>query len=651
MKHIRQFSGFILITLFLSPACKKYLDVVPDNIATIDYAFTLKTSAEKFLFNCFSYMPAHGHFNTNPAMSAGDEVWYMDPPTDVAGAAVFWQIARGQQNANDPLGDFWTGDKQGKKLWIGIRDCNIFLDNIHKVPDMDDYEKDRWSAEVKFLKAYYHFYLMRMYGPIPLVKKNMPISSTSEEVRVFREPVDSCVNYIVQLLDEAFHSENLPDRIIGSSEIAELGRVTKSMVLALKARVLITAASPLFNGNSDYPGFKTQEGAPLFNPSMDQSKWQRAATACKEAIDFCHAQGFALYRFPTSSASFVLDPNDTQNLLKTQLDLRGSVTDKLSNPEVIWANTSSRADINIQRWTLPILNSNATSGTGPKGILAPPMKMAELFYTKNGVPITEDKTWNFAQRFALRKATAADKYYVKEGEETVQLHFDREPRFYSSMAFDRAIWFGNWVNNSDATKPLLFVKGRKGEYSAKQGHTNYSITGYWIKKLINLNTAGAADGFVTAESYPWPEMRVSDLYLLYAEALNEINGPGPETYNWINQVRQRAGLKTVEESWNNYASDPTKYTGKTGLRDIIHQERLIELAFEGQRFWDLRRWKKAHIVLNAPIRGWNLTQTDAAAYYKEVLLWSQSFKIRDYFWPIEITELLKNRNILQSPGW
>jgi starch-binding outer membrane protein, SusD/RagB family len=632
----------VMITLQFS--CKKYLDVVPDNVATIDYAFTLRTSAEKYLFNCYSYMPAHGHFNTNPGITGGDEVWYMDPPKDVDPR--FWNIARGQQNVTNPLGDFWLGEELGKPLWMGIRDCNIFLDNIHKVPDMDDYEKDRWRAEVLFLKAYYHFYLMRMYGPVPIMRTNLPIASTPEEVRIARAPVDSVVNYIVELLDEAFSSQNLSDRIVGSTEVAELGRVTKTIVLALKAKVLVTAASPLFNGNNNFPNYKNPgETAGQLFPAADPAKWTRAATACKEAIDFCQANGHMLYHFPAAS-SYIL--NDT---LRRQFDLRGAVTDKFSNPEIIWANTSSRADINIQRWSMPILNTNATSGSGPKGILAPPIKMAEQFYTSNGVPITEDKTWDYPQRFSLRKATAADKFYIKEGEETVQLHFNREPRFYASLGFDRGIWFGNWINNSDATKAVLFVKGRKGEYSAKQGHTNFSQTGYWIKKLVNVNTSAAADGALTYENYPWPEIRMADLYLMYAEALNEANGPGSEAYQYINLVRERASLKTVEESWTNFATDPTKYTTKAGLREIIQQERLIELAFEGQRFWDLRRWMKAHIVLNAGVRGWNITQTDPAAYYKEVLLYSQSFKIRDYFWPIQNSEILKNRNMLQSPGW
>jgi hypothetical protein len=151
--------------------------------------------------------------------------------------------------------------------------------------------------------------------------------------------------------------------------------------------------------------------------------------------------------------------------------------------------------------------------------------------------------------------------------------------------------------------------------------------------------------------YPWPEIRLADLYLSYAEALNESTGPNAEAYQYINMVRARAGLNTVQSSWSTYSIDNTKYTTKIGFRDIIQQERLIELAFEGHRYWDLRRWKKATQVLNAPIKGWDLNQADAASYYKEVIIHNQAFKTRDYFWPIEINELLANRKLVQNPGW
>ncbi|HEX7903898.1 MAG TPA: RagB/SusD family nutrient uptake outer membrane protein [Chitinophagaceae bacterium] len=642
MKNLKIIFFVILLSFFYS--CKKFLDVVPDNIATIENAFTQRSSAEKYLFTCFSYLPRHGDFNSNPAFTAGDEVWYMYPARDVS--TNFWNIARGEQSSNDPLGDFWTGDKGGTKLFQGLRDCNIFLENIWKVKDMDQGEKDRWIDEVKFLKAYYHFYLLQLYGPIPLIKQNLPIGSTSEEVQVYRDPVDSCFNYIVSLLNEVAANEILPPRIIGS-EATELGRITQAIVLSFKAKVLVTAASPLFNGNTNMASLKDDQGRQLFNQVNDPNKWVIAAAACKSAIEYCTNNGYALYHFPPGNGiGWVIAPP-----IQTQLDIRTATTEKLFNTEIIWSNTASRAK-DVQRWAMPLIAAG-TSGSGPKGIIAPPIKMAELFYTKNGVPINEDITWDYAGRYNLKTATAADKYYIKQSEQTVKLHFDREPRFYADLAFDRGVWFGNWIGNFSSDN-LFFVKARKGETAARQGVSNFSATGYWVKKLVGMGTTAASDGNVTGSNmteYPWPEMRVADLYLLYAEALNEVSGPGSETYNWINQVRARAGLNTVESSWANFSSDNSKYTTKTGLRDIIQQERLIELAFEGQRFWDLRRWKKAHTVMSAPVKGWDTEQADAASYYKEVILFNQNFRIRDYFWPIEINELLRNKKLVQNTGW
>ncbi|HVK49773.1 MAG TPA: RagB/SusD family nutrient uptake outer membrane protein [Pseudobacter sp.] len=623
--------------------CKKYLDVVPDNVATIENAFTLRASAEKYLFTCFSYLPRDGHFNTNPGFATADEVWYMFPSRDIGtGDGVrFWNIARGGQNVSSPLGNYWEGTNGGRPLFTGIRDCNIFLDNIHKVPDMDDYEKERWKGEVIFLKAYYHFLLTRSYGPIPLIRSNLPIESETEEMRYFRSPVDSCFNYIVELLDQADANDQIPDRINGT-EAQELGRITRAIIKSVKAKVLITAASPLFNGNADYAGFKDSRGVSLF-PSYSADRWTKAEAACKEAIEFCESNGYMLYTYNSSVYPQMVAP------IQVQLDLRGAVTDKeTSNQEVIWANPNSRAG-DLQRWSMPLIKAG-TSGSGPKGIIAPPVKMAEMFYTKNGVPISQDITWPYNNRFNLRKSVFADRFYVGVNEETVELHYDREPRFYASLGFDRAIWWGNWNKNFDSTG-LAIIRARKGETAARQGISNYSISGYWIKKLVALATVCADDGAMTTVQYPWPELRLADLYLLYSEALNEVHGPTEETFKWINKVRTRAGIPIVQDAWSQYARENAKYTSKEGLREIIQMERANELAFEGHRNWDLRRWKRSHIELNAPIKGWDIEQKDAAAYYREVVLYNQNFRLREYLWPLSVNELLRNRNFVQNPGW
>ncbi|HYH55672.1 MAG TPA: RagB/SusD family nutrient uptake outer membrane protein, partial [Anseongella sp.] len=275
----------IVFALLLGGFCScNYLDIVPDNIATIDNAFVSRNMAEKFLFTCYSYFPDRDNLQSDPAFFGGDGSWYYTTSEAL-------NIARGNQNVVSPYVNYWDGLNQGKPLYRGIRDCNIFLEKIHDVPDLDDFEKERWIAEVNFLKAYFHFYLLRMYGPIPIVDENLPISSGTEAVKVERQHVDTCFNYIVDLLDRA--AAGLPETI--ELDATEAGRVTKPVALAMKARILVYAASPLFNGNPDYAGFMGYGGKPLFSPQYSAEKWERAADACREAIELCHATGNQLF--------------------------------------------------------------------------------------------------------------------------------------------------------------------------------------------------------------------------------------------------------------------------------------------------------------------------------------------------------------------
>ncbi|MNL33371.1 SusD family protein [compost metagenome] len=138
---------------------------------------------------------------------------------------------------------------------------------------------------------------------------------------------------------------------------------------------------------------------------------------------------------------------------------------------------------------------------------------------------------------------------------------------------------------------------------------------------------------------------------MYAEALNEVSGYSTDATHYINLVRERAGVPSVEEAWDQYSTQPGYYNDKANLRKIIHQERGIELAFEGQRFWDLRRWRESHKDLNQPVRGWDISQKSANSYYRPVLLFNQYFTMKEYLWPIELGEMQINKNLVQNPGW
>lgn len=640
MKQIKIY--IITVLLGMTSSCN-YLDMIPDNISTVEHAFALRNEAEKYLFTCYSYLPDLGVHDNNPGLLSGDEVWFFYPyatayygtPSNV------WEVARGNQNIANPYLNYWDGTNGGKSMFRAIRDCNIFLENIHQVPDMDDTEKDRWIGEVKFLKAYYHWFLLRMYGPIPITDINLPISATPEEAQVFRDPVDDVFNYVVNLLDEA--TTTLPITIV--DQVNEMGRITKPIALALKARVLVTAASPLFNGNPDYANFVDKRGMHLFNPVIEPEKWEKAAQACMDAINMIHDNGNQLYYFNPAVNTYNLGPE-----LQTQMDIRGAVTDKW-NSEIIWGLNNSMVNW-IQRYAQPFIDpaSVMTNGSSrPKGQWAPPLKIAEMFYTKNGLPIDEDISWDYANRYETREAEEEDKYYIKPFYTTAKLNFDREPRFYADLGFDGGVWWGNGNYDQHAAWHL---EGKSGQLAGKRRADEHSITGYYTKKLIDYRSVLQTSGVYSVQQYPFPEIRLADIYLYCAEALNEAYGPTAEAYHWINLVRRRAGIPDVEESWTSpTAKTQGKHLTKEGFREIIRQERLIEMAFEGARYWDLLRWKRAETVLSQQIRGWDISQTETTPYYQQVLLFSQSFRKKNYLWPLRESSLIINKNLVQNPGW
>ena len=626
----------LLFAAFLGfTSCGDWLDVVPEGIATIDMAFNSREQSLKYLGTCYSQMYQNGNVNYDPAMLGGDEMWTFIREYSACFGYTGFYLAQGMQSAAEPLFDFWG------PFYQVLRDCNIFLENVGSVPDLPEWERDQWIAEVKVLKAYYHFMLMQIYGPVPLIRENIPVDVDASKVRVLREPVDDCVQYMVELIDEATRGELLPLNVLDVA--GELGRITKPIALSLKAKILVVAASPLFNGNSDYATLRNRDGTPLFNATYEEAKWQKAALACREAIETCHEAGIELYEYPNTG---IIRLTDT---IATQMSLRNAFTQRW-NSEIVWANTQSLCTggfNGMQQFALPVLNL-AISGTSiPYKELGIPLKIAAMFYSHHGVPLAEDKTRDVNELYSLRTARAEEKLYVKSGSVSLDLHFDREPRFYAWVGFDQGIWYGQGRTND---KDELFTLGLKAD-----DHDKYIWgTGYLPKKHLPYTNVLSSINSYSYTPFPWPIMRLSDLYLLYAEAINEAEGPNgansSEMFEYVDRVRKRAGLEGVKHSWDTYTNNP-KYNNPTGMRDIIRQERLNELAFEGHRFWDIRRWKTAPDVYRTPIEGWNFKEATPATFYTRQTLYFQKFGLRDYFWPIKNSDIVNNPNLVQNIGW
>lgn len=651
MKKIINLAICTLIILFSS--CADYLDIVPDGTADIDYAFRDRVGAEKFLATCYHGLPDMGNAS-DIAMAGSNEtfMYYNANDSHEIDKNPLW-IKLGRQNASSPYCNYWGDESKNASLWKPIRNCNIFLENIDKVGrQLDEYEKMRWVAEVKTLKAFYHFYLLRLYGPIPLKKISISVESSTEDVRVYRDTFDDCVAYIDQLLEEAI--PDLPSMI--EDRTTELGRLTKSAAMSLRADLWMTAASPLFNGNKDYKDVTDNRGVKLFPQTYSVEKWEKTAKYAKEALEEATLNGgHTLYEFDDTKwrANELSDQRKLEQTLKCAFSSRW-------NSECIWALTRNTME-NMQFNTLPFLINDDISYVPWLPRVALTFAAAENFYTINGVPIDEDKNWTYNDRYKPVKVTKEmnvidekgkvrfdQTKFVQEDFTTAYMNTRREFRYYANVGFDGGYWWGN--GNYEEIPYALRMK--QGEVSGKQSNIRYFITGLIAKKIGHVESVRKpkASG-ATFYRYNYPIYRLADLYLMCAEAMNEAYGPSDEAYSYLNVVRERAGLEGVVESWQKYSEYPNKPKEQEGFRDIIRNERNNELCMEGKHYWDMRRWKTATTECNAPVKTWNIVATTTEEYYQVNTIDYFRFSIRDYLSPIKIYNMRVNPNLVQNPYW
>lgn len=642
--------------LCVAVSCNKFLDVVPDDgLASIEKAFNLRSTAIRYLATCYSFLPNDGVPGGDPAMIGGDEMWDLvgRVVSNTAGRvpATYFNIARGFMSANAVYANDWPN------MYEGIRCCDILTQNIDRVPDMSDAEKAQWKAEVKFLKAYYHFNLVRKWGPVPIIRQSLPIDSDIETVRVYRDNIDDCFDFIISQMDEAM--EDLP--LINEST-DEYGRITKAICASIKARVATYAASPLFNANSQEAALVDDRGVSLF-PTKDESarlkRWRDALKACEDALKVCDEASIKLFDKALVVLEFpiVLNGKGINDTLATDLTLRNSFYRRW-NSEMIWGNTqtpSSSVTV-FQNLCMPILTGYKQM-LGGYQFIGVPLKVAEEFYTRNGLPIKNDLEWVGQDLYQLKDGTPDHSYYLKEGYTTAAMNFNREPRYYSSLGFDGGKWLATVPGVATSLAPeIMFsiecrLNGLHGKTSSEKG----PVTGFFPKKLFPYECVFTKENSFSPWWFPWPTIRLTDLYLLYAECINEVEGPdgfhSADLFNYLNAIRKRAGIPDVKTSWDTYSNNPGYYGTQDGMRAIIHQERLNELAFESQRFWDLRRWMEAPTEYQKGIYGFHVTSASPEDYYVKTFVAEQNFGLKDYFWPIPASYIEVNPNLVQNLGW
>jgi hypothetical protein len=662
------FSAAVL--LWTAPACT-FLDVVPEDRPKEEDAFKDVDALRRYLYACYGALPSPHHCELSEDLYTSDETVLCMEHED------YHQFLRGlYSSGNTTINSVLTW----KTLPQGIMQCYLLLENADKVPGVTEKMLREYTGHATFLIAYFHFMMLRSYGPIILQGGKSELSLPQADFPA-RTSYDECVTWIAAKFDEAV-AKGLPVTLAPE----EYGLANVATARAIKARMLLYAASPLFNGGKAYytpdgdphvtnyttgtddlsntwNGFKNKDGGQLISSTYDPSKWERARDAAWEAVQAAEAAGFVLYRDEHNLRTEMPFPTNA-----VERRLRLFAVDKANTNELLWVDArNSWNAINgygLQNKCAPGTNNALWAMDG----LGPSLTMVETFYTENGLPITEDRSWSgFANPYAMVSNTTpapatgipapAQAHYtgafpgttLRPLNNTLALNLGREPRFKAWVAYHGSYYEYNTPGNTH-TQGLIAVGFRKYDNCGKKSAPDYyPPSGYLNKKGQNpLNSYGGASGG-SVTGYPWSLIRLAEVYLNYAEACVETGGSDlDKAIEYINKIRDRAGIPLLDDAW--------RPTGKTLnqdlLRRIVRQERTIELYLENHRFWDIRRWLLGTKYNNVPARGMAFDEDDDAGFLKVVnVIQPRSFNNNFYLMPIPIDEINKNTKLVQNPGY
>lgn len=590
MKHI-----LILCCCLLLCSCSKYLDQVPNDRLTIDQVFKKKANSEQYLANVYSYVNDDGdQWNTNPWVGNADEAditWSKYP---------IYDVNIGNFSPTGPPFDRWN------YYYNGIRSASYFMNHIDENDEIRALNGqqliDQYKAEARCLRAYFYFLLMRQYGPVVLVGDD-PIApdAPAADMQLPRTSYDDCVSYVADQLDQATAVLPLVPSSGGQASDVEAGRMTKGCALAIKSRLLLYAASPLYNGNTELAGFVDKDGKPLISQTVDNAKWKKAADAAKAVIDLNQYQ---LYK----------DPG-------------GNVTKSLQGIFFVAWNSEQifvRKANNLAAWDV---NSMPRQAGGWCGVAAT-QEQVDAYFMKDGKSITESPQY-------------VEKGFTDTLNTTLyNMYMNREPRFYTDITFNNSIFFGG---NMKAAAPVSFYySGPNG----KGGHpTDWSRTGYLIRKNVGTQSNGGAGGNGQQQARPEIIFRLGEIYLNYAEALNEYDPGNADIARYLNLIRERAGIPQYGTGTNPLPIPATQ----AAMRDKVRAERRVELAFESHRWFDIRRWKIAANVMG-DMHGMNINK-DGNDFYQRQVASTHLFRANNYWWPISQYDMDRSKLLVQNPNW
>lgn len=657
IRNIKQWGLSVLTIACISTSCD-YLDVVPPEQPNLPDATSTYDRALGFLASCYA-----GIKSTDVAWTS--DLHEFNGSTDEYILPYRWTEGSWQAYA------FNTASATNQD-WIWgttyqfIGQCLLFLQELDNVDYsiVPEETQKLWRAECKFLIAYYHFATLRTYGPIPITDSYIAMDAPMTAYNG-RYHFDYCVDWIAKQLDEA--AEILPP---AREKTDEWGRATSTMAKALKARLLLYAASPLWNGEFPYPMWKNTNfetpgyGYDLVSKSYDATKWDKALKACLEALELAEGQGKrSLYRkmdynetkqvdlpyVPGVSDNDQMSEAEKTEFLQNVMKMRYVVAtdEREGNNEIIWGRWNVDYARAYARMPLRLVKqNNGTWWSGWSGV-APTLFTVEHFYTNDGKLPAKDVNY-FPENRWFEKSGIRHSFQSADGTnktlDIANLNVGREPRFYAWLAFDG----GDYASKLCDGRPLTLEMRNENlhGYNPSLFNRDHSVTGYLAQKFINpsieFNASGNGSwGAIT----PYIIIRLAELYLNIAECY-AAKGETGNALTYLNPIRERAGIPALT------AAD---VTSEMTIMDWVRNERFVELWSEGHRFFDVRRWKKGDEYFGEGKRqglnGAVQNPTWEEFYQRTTPTHPYVWTNRMYLNPVFYNEVYKNPQMVQAPEY
>lgn len=515
-------------------------------------------------------------------------------------------FATGTVNPNTVTSDAWS------VCYRNIRRCNVFLANVDQSPMLES-AKTVYKAEARFLRAWYYFVLLRHYGGVPLLGDN--IYTDKDEIPMKRATYVEMIDYIVSECEAA--AKDLPARRGGR----QWGRISSSICYALESRLYLYAASKLHNGVSAEVTSDPAMVELLGYPTYDKERWKTAADAAARVISMGL---FDLYSYHKDNNG--LDEPGWGFYAQFQYHDFIQLTtygDRTYNGGANCGNilTYKHSSSNEKEG---LFYSPACGGNGNGGFIY--HDLAVLFPMKDGKSVTESK-------------------YEYDA---LNPNVNRDPRFANTVIYDGA----TCMNAGNGGYKVQTAKGYGATVDAIYEGTP---TGYYIRKMTHRSLAG--NYFVTT-TQNYLLIRYAEILLNYAEAVNEYYGPDHSEdlglagtmspYEALKKIREMAGIEPGDDGMYGIA----KGMSQDQMREAIRLERRLELAFEGHRFFDVRRWMIAPDTDNAQMHGFEITKKASGARTGRVVnVRKHIFRPAMYFWPLPYNEVIKSEDLVQNPNY